>query len=226
MKKILIIASLLFVLFFSSCDEQGGPQEGELVYQISYLQSESDNPLITLLPKTIVIRFKDNNTVAYIEGFFGTFQLRFINNSDQQESYTVLRILDKKYISINNIDSLSAGYENLTGVQITINESDTASIAGLLCYEVDVVCHKLSDSIVKFYYTNDIDIDHPNSNTPFNEIDGLLTKFQTKVAGIDMVFELIEFKNILINENEFLAPPDYEEITSQELNDILQSFQE
>lgn len=226
MKKFIIIPTLLFILFLSSCKEPGGPKEGELVYQISYLQSESENPLVALLPKTIVIRFKDNNTAAYIEGFFGTFQLRLINNSNEQKSYTVLRILDKKYFSENSIDSLSAGYEDLTGVQIIAHNNDTANFAGLLSYEVDVICNKLSDSIIKFYYTNDVDIETPNSNTPFHEIEGVLTKFQTRLAGIDMVFELIEFNSVVVDEKEFLSPAGYKKIPNAELNDILQSFQE
>ncbi len=228
MKKIhVIIIIFLTSLFFYSCNQSGGgPREGELVYQISYLQSENDNPLVALLPKTITIRFKDNNTIAYIEGFFGTFQLRFINNAQDKKSYTVLRILDKKYITETNIDSLSAGYSDFPNIQITEHDDDTATIAGLLSYKVDVICKSLSDSAVTFYYTKDIDISNPNSNTPYKSINGILTKFQSRVAGIDMVFKLVEFNRVAIDENEFIAPSDYTHITATELNDILKSFQE
>lgn len=210
----------------NSCQEEGGPKEGELIYQISYVQDEDENPLIALLPKTITIRFKDDNTVAYIEGFFGTFQLRFINNSDHEKSYTVLRILDKKYISETSIDSLSAGYENFSNLRLIEHPEDTATFAGLLSYEVEVVCNKLSDSIIHFYYTNDLDIETPNSNSPFYEIEGVLTKFRTRVAGIDMIFELVNFNKVAVKDEEFLPPKDYKKVSPKELNEILQSFQE
>lgn len=227
MRKFTIIFILfLTLLSFISCDEQGGPKEGELIYKITYLQSERENPLVALLPKTITMRFKNNNTVIYVEGFFGTFQLRFITNHKEEKSYTVLRIMDKKYISTNNIDSLNAGYGNMADMKITRNEKDTVTLAGLLCHQAKVVCSQMSDSTVSIYYTYDIDIDNPNSSTPYKNIDGVLTKFQTKVAGIDMIFELTEFNNVKISDAEFVAPKDYKEITSNKLNEILQSFQE
>lgn len=41
-----------------------------------------------------------------------------------------------------------------------------------------------------------------------------------------MVFELVEFNNILIDENEFVAPAGFEKVSNDELNEILESFQE
>ncbi|MBN2890788.1 MAG: hypothetical protein JXL97_02885 [Bacteroidales bacterium] len=226
MRNLTIILLLLSSIFFSACNEQGGPKEGELIYKITYLQSERENPLVALLPKTVSMRFKDDNTAIYVEGFFGTFQLKFITNRKEKVSYTVLRIMDKKYISVNHIDSLNAGYEDFSNMQITKNPNDTISFAGLLCYQARVLCAQMSDTAVSVYYTYDIDIEEPNSNSPYSQIDGVLAKFQTRVAGIDMVFELVEFNNIQIDDSEFIFPTDYEEITNQELNEILESFQE
>lgn len=226
MRNLIIIISVLLSLVLFSCNQRGGEKEGELVYKITYLQSELENPLIALLPKTVTMKFKDDNTVIYVEGFFGTFQLRFITNRKKKTSYTVLRIMDKKYISSNHIDSLNAGYENLKEMTITEKPNDTAILAGFLCYQAEVLCNQMSDTPMSIYYTYDIDIKEPNSNSPYSDIDGVLAKFQTKVAGVDMVFELVEYNNILIDETEFLAPKDYKEISNKELNDILQSFQE
>ncbi len=227
MKKQILIIFLLAVLSFNfSCNENGGPKEGELIYNITYLQSEYENPLVALLPKTVSMKFKDDNTVIYVEGFFGTFQLRFITNPKEKNSYTILRIMDKKYMSTNHIDSLNAGYENLQNLIINKKIDDTVTLAGLLCYQAQVVCNQISDSAFYIYYTYDLDIENPNSNSPYKQIDGVLTKFQTRVAGIDMIFELKEFKNIKVSEAEFMAPSDYKEITTQELNEILESFQE
>lgn len=217
---------IIFGILFSNCNEKhNGYDEGELVYNIKYLQNESENPLVALLPKTVSIKFKNDNTVIYIEGFFGTFQLKFIANFKEQKSYTVLRIMDKKYLSENHIDSLNAGYENFSDMQLTSNE-DTATLGGLLSHEAIVVCKSMCDTAFKIYYTYDVDIKNPNSNSPYHKVDGILTKFRTRVAGIDMIFELKEFNKIKIDDNEFIAPTDYKIISKQELNDILKSFQE
>jgi hypothetical protein len=57
-------------------------------------------------------------------------------------------------------------------------------------------------------------------------VNGVLTKFQARVAGIDMIFELEDFNKIEIDDNEFLPPDDYKKISGQELKDILKSFQQ
>ncbi len=225
-KKTVQILLLLTFIFITSCSEQGGPKEGELVYKISYLQSEKQNPLVALLPQTVVIKFKDDKTVALVQGFFGTFQLRFITNPQTGKSYTVLRILDKKYVAESPIDSVSAGYPDLNNIKVQKHPEDTITLAGLLSYEADVVCKAMSDSIIKVYYTYDINIKDPNSNTPFKDIDGVLTKFQTKVAGIDMIFELDEFNQVSVSNDEFEVPDDYTKISKKELNDLLISFQQ
>jgi hypothetical protein len=225
-KKLFQILLILIILLAASCAEQGGPKEGELVYNISYLQSEKQNPLVALLPQTVVIKFKNDKTVALVQGFFGTFQLRFITVPHKGKSYTVLRILDKKYVAEAPIDSVSAGYPDLNDIKVAKHPEDTITLAGLLSYEADVVCKAMSDSIIKVYYTYDINIKDPNSNTPFKDIDGVLTKFQTKVAGIDMVFELGEFNQVKVNDSEFEVPKDFKKITKKELNDLLISFQQ
>lgn len=221
--KLLLLLTVTIGLF--SCNRKAGPKEGELIYQIKYLQSDRENSLIALLPKTITIKFKNDNTAAYIEGFWGTFQLRFISNINTKKSYTVLRILDKKYISENHIDSVSTGYNPLKNLKIK-ETGDTVNIAGFLSHELKISYNTLPDSAISFYYTNELDIDSPNSNTPFKDIEGVLTKFQIQIAGIDMLFELIDYKKIAVNDKEFMPPKNYNKISKDEFNNLLKNFKE
>lgn len=225
MKKIIVYSLVLLSFIYAGCKSEG-IREGELVYQIKYLQSEDENPLIALLPKTISVKFKDNNTVAQIDGFFGTFNLKIITNRDLQKNYTVLRILDKKYINETSIDSVSAAYENNNIFKVIEKPQDTATFAGLVSYQVEIVYNKLADSMLQFYCTKDLDIQNPNANSPYFKINGVLTKFQTRVAGIDMIFELKEFKKNKINAEEFEPPKGYKQISGDSLKSILKSFQQ
>ena len=230
MKKFILITILLLTttLIFTSCNKHGGPKEGELIYEITYLESERENPLIALLPKTVVMRFKDDKTIIYVVGFFGTFKLRFITDNKEKKSYTIFNFMDKKYISQDDIQNLSAGYKNFPDLKIIQEEKkeDTIFIGGLLSYQAEVFCSQMSDSTMSLYYSYDLNINNPNSNNPYSEIEGVLTKFQTNVAGIDMIFELVDFNNIKISEKDFQIPDDYEELSTEELNKILQDFQQ
>jgi len=224
------LTKIFFILFFVSllsCNNRTNKiDEGVLIYKITYLQKEKQNSLIALLPRTIKIKFKENKTVAIVEGFWGTFQLKFISIPKKKQSYTVLKILDKKYYSVNDINDINAGYSDFKISKIEKYPNDTTRFAGLLSQKALMYCDQMNDSAITIYYTNDLKIKHPNSNTPYNNLNSVLTKFQTKVAGIDMIFELIELKKEKISDKEFIIPKNYKRISKKDLNSILQSFQD
>ncbi len=225
--KTINILLLLFLISFVACKRKPKPiNEGELIYKITYIQNKTHNRLIALLPKTIRIDFKGNKTAAIVEGFWGTFQLKFINLPKKQKSYTVLRLMDKKYYAENSIDSINAGYSDFKVCNLKKYPKDTLSFAGLLSHSAYMYCKEMGDSAIKIYYTNDLKIKDANSNTPYKAIDGVLTKFQTKVAGIDMIFELIELKKTPIDNSEFIIPKDYKKLSKKDLNELLLSFQQ
>ena len=211
-----------------SCNRNSNTvNEGELVYKITYLpENGKENTIIALLPKTVTIKFKNDNTAIHVNGFWNTFELKFIKVAKEKKSYTTLKIWDKKYYTENHIDSINAGYSDLKTFKIIKNSNDTLSFAGFHSLEADVYCKELSDSVIKIYYTYDIGIKNSNSNTPFKEIDGVLTKFQTKVAGINMIFELIELNSEAVDDSEFDIPENYKKVSKNDLNKILQSFNE
>ncbi len=224
MKNLKYIFVLLIIILFLACNKRRGPKEGELIYKVTYLKSENANIILNLLPKTVTIRFKNNSTVTYVEGFLGAFKLKIISNFKEKESYTALAVMGKKYFSQNHIDSLSAGYEDFKNLTIKKESDDTVLYSGLPCYRANILCEQMGDSVVSILYTNRINIKRPNSNSPYTDIDGVLVKFQTKVAGIDMLFELKKYNKISVNNNEFEKPKGYKKISNKELNEILQSF--
>jgi len=212
------------VLF--SCKSKNTYREGVLTYDITYLDDKHENQIIELLPDQVQIKFKEDNTAIIIEGFWGTFQLKFITNKDLKKNYTLLRVLDKTFYVENSIDSINAGFASFNDLRISLDKTDTAMVAGLFCYSANVINKTLCDSVLKFYYTYDVQIKNPNAGSPYKDIDGVLTKFTTEVAGIKMQFELKEIKEMVIDEKEFLLPEGYKKISKKEFEDILKSFQE
>ncbi len=224
MKKATPFLIAILILFVSSCETilSGNKiSEGKIVYNIEYLDDENDNPLISLLPKTMEIKFKDNNTVTNIEGFFGTFKLRFISNLKKETNYSILRIMDKKYIQTVAFGEEPAGYEM---PKFTIEKTDEITeIAGYECHVANVEIE--GQETIKLYYTYDIKIKNPNANNPFSEIDGVLMGFQVKLTGINMKFEAKKVVGEIVDDTEFDIPSGYEEVTKEKLEGILLSFQ-
>ncbi len=224
MKKTTPFILATLILFVSSCETiLSGKKisEGKIVYNIEYLDDESDNPLISLLPKTMEIKFKNNNTVTNIEGFFGTFKLRFISDVETKTNYSILRIMDKKYIQTVAFGEEPAGYEM---PDFTIEETnEKVEIAGYKCHVA--IINSEGKEPIKLYYTYDIKIKNPNANNPFSEIDGVLMGFQVKLTGLNMKFEAKKVVEEIVDDSEFAVPDDYKEVTKEELEEILLSFQ-
>lgn len=222
-----ILVLLFFgILFAFSCKSKDSYREGILTYNITYLEDKQKNPIIELLPNQVQIKFKEDNTVIIVEGFWGTFQIKFISNQSLKKNYTLLRILDKTYYVENSIDSINAGFENLNDIKISTDKTDTAMIAGVISYSANVISKTLCDSVLKFYYTYDINIKNPNAGSPFKDIDGVLTKFTTEVMGIKMQFKLSKIEEKPVDISEFKVPEGYKKISRKKFEEILKSFQE
>lgn len=226
-KNISAFFVLLIAITGFSCTEifTGGKiNEGSIVYNITYLDDEKDNPLIALLPKTMTTKFKDNNTISTIEGFFQTFKLVYLSNYDEGINYSLLRILDKKYVYEFDTAQAPAGYEGMLDMEIELLD-EQIEIAGFKCNTAKAFCPTLSDEPLIIYYTNQIKIAAPNSNNPFKQIDGVLMGFQVKLAGINMKFLAKEVVKEEIDESEFVMPDGYTQVSKSELEEILKSFQ-
>ena len=221
-KYLIIFFVLLLVL--GACKKKKTHDEGTLVYKITYLESKSEKPIIALLPDKVEIKYKNNNRVIIVKGFWGTFEMRFVTNYNEKKNYTILYVAGKKYYVEVPIDSMNAGYEAIKDLKIQPNPNDTATIEGLLCYSANVINKTISDSVLKFYYTYDINIKDPNLGSPYKDIDGVLTEFTSKIMSIRMYFQLVDVIDEPIDDKEFELPKGYKKLSRKEFEELLKSF--
>ena len=84
----------IFLLIVSlSCNMSGFSgkiDEGTIEYDIVYLQDEKDNPLISLLPTTMSLKFKDELSIQKIEGWMGIFQMAGIADRGNNKRDAIL----------------------------------------------------------------------------------------------------------------------------------------
>ncbi len=219
-----IITIFTVLIFFNACEDNNTISEGELIYSITYPQGDKNQPIIALLPKQMSIYFKDNKTVGYISGFWGTFEIRFLNDYDNGKTYTIVRIVNKKYIYQADTGDLPPGYGEMANIKLVNTEKDTL-ISNLHCKEA-IMYAPIYQKPEKIYYTYDIAIDNPNANNPFKAIKGVLVKFKVRLLGIDMIFNLKQIKRYPIDDQKFEIPKDYKPINKQDLENFLKSFTE
>jgi len=223
--RITIFLSIgLIFIALSSCNkiqQKDRIREGYIEYEIKYLDDSLDNFMKALLPKTMTIKFKNNNTLNKIEGFSGIVSFTHIQNFREKRNITLVKVLNKKYKYIERIDDESLFFEKLPGM--IIEEQDTlVEICGFNSKKAKVT---IPDSKVEpfyIFYTDDIIINNVNAQTPFRSIDGVLLKFQLKLYGMAMQLTAKKIVTTEIPSTHFKIPDGYEPINRKTMAEIIE----
>lgn len=219
---------MAFLLSQISCNNivNSGISEGEIVFNIEYLDSERKNPLIALLPKKMHTAFKDNSSYSLIEGYFGTFKIINIVNYKKKKAYSLFQILDKKYVYETDINNEAFGYSSMGTSNINFIDEQKI-VAGYVCGKATVIfnnsINNYSDTIDVFY-TNDIKIENPNSNNPYSKIKGVLMEFTVNMTDINMKFTAEKVNSKNISQSIFNIPKGYKSVSKKELEKIIKKF--
>jgi len=198
-------------------------KEGVILYNITYLEESKDNPLIALLPTSMNMLFKSNNSVVKIEGFMGLFSFYYITLNHECFNSTVLRIFDKTYEYKIDCGKPAFGYQNMGELSITKLE-ETVNIAGLDCKRAKITIK--GEKTLEFFvaYTDIIDIDKPNQNNPFIGIDGVLMEFQVNLNGIGMKFTAQSVTESPVSDEEFKLPQNCNAVDFKKMEELMGSF--
>lgn len=221
--SIFLSIALIFITL-SSCNkiqQKDRIREGYIEYEIKYLDDSLDSFMKALLPKTMTIKFKNNNTLNKIEGFSGIVSFTHIQNFKEKRNITLVKVLNKKYKYIEKIDGESLFFEKLPGM--IIEEQDTlVEICGFMSKKAKVT---IPDSKVEpfyIFYTEDIIINNVNAQTPFRSIDGVLLKFQLKLYGMPMQLTAKKIITTEIPSSHFKIPDGYETINRKTMAEIIE----
>jgi len=220
----LLIILFVQIVYTNSCSEStvsNKIKEGEIEFEINYLEDERENPLISLLPKKMITVFKNHSTHSLIEGFFGTFKFVNITNHKGQ-NVTLFRILDKKYMYLADTSAVPFGYQFATNVKLSFTQK-VKKIAGYECHHAIAIFTNSIDTI-EVYYTDQLSIKNPNSNNPYKNIKGVLLEFSVKLAGIQMKFRAKEIRGKKVDSKKFDIPPGYKHVSKDEMEKIVNEY--
>lgn len=172
-------------------------------------------------PNRMVIKFKDNNTINKVEGLSGAFSFAFIQNKMNSKAYTLIKLLNKKlyYEETLEQDNYPFAYREMPEFSI-VKTTDTVEYLGYNCYVARATFIDTINAPFDIYYTNEISIPNPNSNTPFNQIEGVMLKFSTVLFNQRMSVLATSIKSSKISDEEFVISPDHEAIGLDVLNEI------
>ncbi len=218
---VIIILALLTNYSCKQLQQKDRIKEGFIEYNIEYLDDTLDSFMIGLLPKKMVIKFKDNNTINKIEGFSGIVSFTHIQNFKEKKNITLVKVLNKKYKYEEKINQSSIFFEELPGMKIEPQE-DVKEICGFTSKKAKIILPDNNIEPFYIYYTNDIIINNVNAQTPFKSIEGVLLEFQVKFYDLNMKLTANKIQEAEISPDHFKVPDGYQNINRKTMVEIIE----
>ena len=217
-------AIILFVLNACKTDVFSGKlDEGTIEYDMIYLQSEKENPIISLLPTTMILKIKDNKSIQKIEGWMGVFQMAGIARRDENYKAAYLKIMGEKYVFETTMDGPAFGFDEYPKMKLVPSDS-TKIICGYKCKAYDVFLNDSSAAAFTIYYTNEIKLDNANCNNPFNEVKGVLLEYKMKFQRIPIHIKAKKVINEEIPDDEFVVPAGYKKVSKEKIQEVINNL--
>lgn len=210
---------LLLLIALSSCKNKGMKDlsQGEIHFNITYGGPPgSFGPKV--LPKNMIVSFKKDKVLFDIRAI-GNSGISNLSNPSEEIYDTYLNLIGIRY-SYEGIDEeIPPGLASMQGMVIKKTD-DTGEIIGFKCQRAEVTFPSLPDSVYDIWYTDEINIDHPNAANPFKEIDGVLLNFFFFMGDREFRFEAESIYSKEIPDKIFERRIKYTPI-SKELMDTL-----
>ncbi len=228
-KTCVILITIFSILCCTTCKDGDGTKkhdEGYIEYNVTYLQNKMEKNIPTnLLPKKMVLKFRDNMSLRYTEGFMGLFTLTIITNHKKHTTKTLMKVLGKKYYYEGEKNEPNICFQEIPGMEIDLKKG-TKVIAGLRCKRGQISYPGKDHPTSTFYYTEEIDLDDPNFANPYKKVDGVLVEFEMKLHKLIMKLNASEVYTNEISDKEFIVPPDYKKVSKNSMMDILSTLLE
>ena len=226
-KKYVLFLSLVALVYFISCTQKKKVdffEEGIIIYEVTYFESDDENPLISLLPNTIELKFKKNKSATKIVGWLGIFSSIYISDIENGLNYTLLKMMNKKFIYKSTIDEPIPGYKKSEKCEVNFTNK-RKKILGYKCNLAMVSNSNYKTDPLPVYYSKDIDLDVYFLNNLFmKKIPGFLFEFPIEMNGVPMSLRVKEIIPCEISDSEFYVPDDFQSVSKEKMQEIIESI--
>ena len=195
------------------------PDEGVISYAIEYPNEITELPTSSLMPKNMKFSFKKQRIKYSLKGSFNIFSLNFISASPSDSCTTLFRFIDKNLTSTTPSDKKIFFFDTNDTPTITYLNDETKVIAGFNCKKA-MVNFKDTEPFYVFY-TNEINLQHPNRNSLLNEINAVLLEFFVDFNGVRFHFTAEDFDYSHPPRSEFKIPKKTEQSTQAEIEALI-----
>ncbi len=216
---LLIAGSLVW-----GCGPKPNPKfisEGIIEYKATPMNPE--NAMASIAPSKMIVRFKENYTVAEMSAGAGLFGTSFISDPNKKQFINLVKMFGDK--SAVRYDSVAVNKDVDADPKPIIEKlKDVKMIAGYSCNHARISYADKSNKGFDIWYTTEINIKNPNWTNPFHEIDGVLMEYQLKRYGLELRFKCTSVIKATIDDEVFQLPKDYKLISPKEMGVKFEGF--
>lgn len=216
-----ILLTILFAFFISSCSKPGGKSidQGEIHYDVQYEGHITLMPK-DLMPKDLVVSFKDDNIVYELISPFGNSGITNLSNPSKEIYDTYLSLFTIRYFYPSKPGELYPGFEAMRGIEIK-KTSRTAKICGFNCKSAEVTFPFDRSKVYEIWYTDEIPIKNPNASTPFSQIDGVLMSFFFFIGRSEFHFVAQNVYRKEIPDEVFERRDKFKKVSKNDINKFI-----
>jgi GLPGLI family protein len=211
------------ILLAANCKRKPSGAEGKIRFRITYEQSRVGGYSSTVLPKEMIMEFSNDMVRNTIEGGLGFFSLVNVSDLRNHQNTTWLKFIDKKYIYFGEKKESPCCFGILDGMQLSFTDS-IKDIAGLECMQAIASFPGNGIEPFNIWYTTELGLSNPNSNSPFREIPGVLLEFSTLMGNANMHMVATGFGPQHIPQKVFQPPKNFRPVSKDEMDRILNAL--
>lgn len=215
---------VVFAIIISGCSEGLRPlsnKEGEIIFDIEYVENNLNKISVDMLPKKMVTQYKNNNYTFEIEGFFGLFNITNVIIPKESINRSQLTVLSKKFYYEGDIDETAVGFGMMPKMKFD-HTGNTKTICGYLCQEVLVTFPEdIRTDTLKVYFTRDIPLENSNRSTPYNELNGVLLEFYLQLHKVEMKLTANSIYEKPVSNETFQREEGFKRATKEYMEAVL-----
>jgi GLPGLI family protein len=222
MKKPLVVIIITVFIVSASCeytDNQPKISSGKIDYKITYLNADLNKKTMSILPSRMKLMFNDKQAANNIEGFMGIYRLNAITNFHTRKCSTILKVLDKQYLFNGRRDEQMCCFDTMEGMEIQ-ETNETKIIAGFNCKK-SIIRLPATNETFDIYYTDEIDLKHPNSTNPYKNVKGVLMEFELNLLYLRMRFVAEKYQALGNNDFKNKLPEDSKVVSRDQMTQIM-----
>lgn len=230
LKKIhhIFFTLLVSLLIFSCTEKYEGQSEGEIHFKVTYPLMDKDNFMLDMLPKKMITKFKEDKMSNTLSAGMGMFKFGIMSDFEHQSIIRTAKLINKKYALTLNNDAVFEAFKKEPTYNIQFS-NDTKTILGYECKKLIITVKDETNHNFFAYYTDKININHPNWFNQYAKIKGVLLEYEYEKYGVRMRMKATKIHFKQLEDEDFTIPESYEAVSlekmDKEMSELFGSFQ-